>query len=162
MAKAQELSSKAAERNATSNQEGRWDRNRDRDRDWIRFWDGDSNRMWNRDRYGPRDGHWVGSGNGDCDRMGDSYWVRFRDGHWVRLGHSHRDVAVHRYWDRLRDRDWAGHSESLDKITSGLATATVEPGDRNVSSVTYDLLNLKVCDSVSFIAGTPCWTLPFV
>jgi hypothetical protein len=73
MAKAQELSSEAFERNSTSNQEGRWHRDRVRDRDGIWFRDWDSNRMWDnnwdrmwyRDSYGSRDGHGVETRNRD-------------------------------------------------------------------------------------------------
>jgi hypothetical protein len=73
-----------------------------RDRNWIRFWYGDSNgvwdgnrdRMWYRDRYGTRDAHWVGSRYRHRDRMRYGYWIRFRDCHCVRLGHGNRDVTI--------------------------------------------------------------------
>jgi hypothetical protein len=82
-----------------------------RDRNRIRSWNGDSNRLWDsnrngmwyRDRYGTRDAYWIWSGYGHCNRMRDSYWVGFRDGHWVRLGYGNRDVTAQCKRDRLRD-----------------------------------------------------------
>jgi hypothetical protein len=112
-----------------------------RDRDRIRFWNGDSNRLWNsnrnrmwyRDRYGTWDAYWIWSGYGHCDWMGDSYWVRFRDCHWIRLGYGYREVTVQCNRDRLRKSDWAGYPNILENrySTSGLAITADEPGDRS-------------------------------